>query len=92
MVAVEAMMFELPVVSTCWRGIPDIVEDGVTGFLTPIKDSAAVADRLALLLRDEQMRMSMGLKGRRRYLESFTIEKFVNQTESVVLEVARRSA
>jgi len=92
MVVVEAMMFELPVVSTRWRGIPDIVEDEVSGFLTPIKDSAAVADRLALLLRDEQMRMSMGLKGRRRYLESFTIEKYVNQTETVVLEVARQSA
>ena len=92
MVVVEAMMFELPVVSTRWRGIPDIVEDEVSGFLTPIKDSAAVAERLALLLRDEQMRMSMGLKGRRRYLESFTIEKYVNQTETVVLEVARQSA
>jgi glycosyltransferase involved in cell wall biosynthesis len=92
MVAVEAMMFQLPVVSTRWRGIPDIVEDGVTGFLTPIKAPAAVADHLALLLRDEQLRLSMGLKGRRRYLDLFTIENYVNQTESVVLKVARQSA
>jgi glycosyltransferase involved in cell wall biosynthesis len=92
MVAVEAMMFELPVVSTRWRGIPDIVEDGVTGFLTSIQDPAAVADRLALLLRDEQMRISLGQTGRRRYLELFTIENYINQTESVVLEVARQSA
>jgi glycosyltransferase involved in cell wall biosynthesis len=89
-VLVEAMMFELPVVSTWWRGIPDIVEDGVTGFLTPIKDAAEVADRLARLLQDEQMRTSMGRKGRWRYLELFTIENYIQQTERVVLDVARR--
>ena len=87
-VLVEAMMFELPVVATRWRGIPDIVEDGVTGFLTSIKNAAEVADRLAELLQDEQMRMSMGRKGRCRYLELFTIETYVKQTERVVLEVA----
>ena len=92
MVAVEAMMFELPVVSTRWRGIPDIVEDGVTGFLTPVRDAAATADRLAQLLQDEQLRTSMGRKGRWRYLELFTIENYVNRTESVVLDVARASA
>ena len=89
-VLVEAMMFELPVVSTRWRGIPDIVEDGVTGFLTPVKDAAEVSDHLARLLQDEQMRASMGRKGRWRYLELFTIENYINQTERVVLDVARR--
>ena len=91
-VVVEAMMFDLPIVSTRWRGIPDIVEDGVTGFLTPIKDAAAIADRLAQLLRDEPMRTSMGRKGRWRYLELFTVENYVNRTERVVLDVARASA
>ena len=89
-VLVEAMMFELPVVSTRWRGIPDIVEDGVTGFLTPVKDAAAVADRLARLLQDEKLRTSMGRKGRWRYLELFTVENYINQTERVVLDVVRR--
>ena len=89
-VLVEAMMFELPVVSTRWRGIPDIVEDGVTGFLTPVKDAVEVADRIARLLQDEQLRTSMGRKGRGRFLESFTVENYINQTERVVLDVARR--
>jgi glycosyltransferase involved in cell wall biosynthesis len=90
MVAVEAMMFELPVVSTRWRGIPEIVEEGVTGFLTPVHDALATADRLAHLLQDEETRTSMGRKGRQRYLELFTIENYVQRTESVVLEVANR--
>ena len=89
-VLVEAMMFELPVVSTRWRGIPDIVEDGVTGFLTPIKNATEVADRLAQLLQNEQLRTSMGRKGRWRYLELFTVEKYITQTERVVLDVVRR--
>ena len=91
-VLVEAMMFELPTVATRWRGIPDIVEDGLTGFLTPIKDPLRVADRLAQLLQDERMRVSMGRKGRWRYLELFTIENYVHKTERVVLEVARKRA
>jgi len=87
-VLVEAMMFELPVVSTAWRGIPGIVEEGVTGFLTEVKDPAAVAKRLNRLLDDEKLRMSMGRAGRERYLEEFTLEAYLEKTRAVVLEVA----
>ncbi|HEX6188086.1 MAG TPA: glycosyltransferase family 4 protein [Pyrinomonadaceae bacterium] len=89
-VLVEAMMFELPIVATSWRGIPDIVRDGVNGFLAPVRDAAAIAQRLAQLLQDVQLRTSMGQNGRARYLESFTMENYVHQTETVVLEVARK--
>ena len=91
-VLLEAMMFQLPIVSTAWRGIPDIVKEGVNGFLTPVRDPAATADRLERLLQDDSMRSSMGRKGRARYLELFTIETCVNRTEMVVLEVARSTA
>jgi glycosyltransferase involved in cell wall biosynthesis len=87
-VLVEAMMFELPVVSTTWRGIPDIVENGITGFLAEIKDPEAIARQLTRLLDDEQLRTSMGREGRERYLEKFTIETYVEKTRTVVLEVA----
>jgi len=87
-VLVEAMMFELPVVSTNWRGIPSIVEDGITGFLTDIKDPAAIANSLRRLLDDEELRRSMGREGRERYLEKFTVETYVEKTREVVLEVA----
>jgi glycosyltransferase involved in cell wall biosynthesis len=89
-VLVEAMMFELPVVSTNWRGVPGIVDEGVTGFLTEIKDSAAIARRLGTLLDDDELRRTMGREGRERYLEKFTVETYVENTEAVVLEVAHR--
>lgn len=89
-VLVEAMMFELPVVSTNWRGIPGIVEEGITGFLTDIKDPAAIATRLTRLLDNEELRRSMGREGRERYLENFTVETYVEKTRAVVLEVANK--
>jgi glycosyltransferase involved in cell wall biosynthesis len=89
-VLLEAMMFELPVVSTAWRGIPGVVEEGVTGFLTDIKDPAAIADRLKQLLDNEHLRTRMGKSGRARYLERFTVESYVENTRAVVLEVANK--
>jgi glycosyltransferase involved in cell wall biosynthesis len=90
-VLVEAMMFELPVVSTVWRSVPGIVEEGVTGFLTEVKNPAAVAARLETLLNDKQLRISMGQKGRQKYLEKFTLENYVNNNAAVVVEVANDS-
>ena len=90
MVLVEAMMFELPVVSTIWRGIPSVVEEGITGFLTKVKDPAAIAGRLKRLLDDEQLRISMGREGRERYLDHFTAEMYLERFRAVVLEVANK--
>ena len=87
-VLIEAMMFELPVVSTAWRGVSGIVEEGVTGFLAEIRNPAEVAARLEQLLADEKLRISMGRKGRERYLEKFTLKTCLDQTSAVVLEVA----
>ena len=87
-VLVEAMMFALPVVSTVWRSVPGIVEEGVTGFLTAVNNPAAVATRLERLLNDKQLRISMGRKGRQKYLEKFTLKKYINNTAAVVVEVA----
>ena len=87
LVAVEAMMFGLPVVATNWRGLPDIVVDGETGFLVPPKDAKSIAERLEILISDQDLRRTMGAAGRRRYEQNFTVEKFRNQMEEVFLLV-----
>ena len=87
LVAVEAMMFGLPVVATDWRGLPDIVVDGETGFLVPPKDASAIAERLERLISDQDLRRKMGAAGRRRYEENFTVEKFRNSMESALVSV-----
>lgn len=85
LVLLEAMQFAKPVVSTAWRGIPSVVQDGVNGFLVPVEDPSAVADRLLELLRDESLRRRMGEEGRRIFTERFTLERFQHNMEEVLL-------
>ena len=86
-VAIEAMMFSLPVVATNWRGLPDIVVDGETGFLFPPKDAQSIAERLEHLISDPDLRRTMGAAGRRRYEQNFTVEKFRNSMEEALSSV-----
>ncbi len=85
LVLLEAMQFAKPVVSTNWRGIPSVVADGVNGFLVPVEDAAAVADRLMRLIEDENLRKRMGDEGRRIFAERFTLERFQQNMEAALL-------
>jgi len=63
-VLAEAMSFEKPAVATAVGGIPEVVQDGVTGLLSPVGDSKALAGQLLRLLENPQMRRQMGQAGR----------------------------
>lgn len=86
-VLVEALSFGLPIVSTNWRGIPSMVQDGVCGFLVPIRDALAVADKLEVLIRDPEIRRSFGDHSRQRYLDMFTIKKYHQHLHRVFQDV-----
>lgn len=81
--AVEAMACEVPVIASSVDGFTETVEDGVTGFLVPCRDSAEMTQRLLQLYRDPQLRRRMGLAGRERVLHLFDFEKNVEQMEQV---------
>lgn len=87
-VLLEAMMFEIPVVATRWRGIPSIVEEGVTGYLVAPHDPEELARRLEVLLLDASLRATMGQSGRERYLRHFTKTEHLQGLRRVFLEVA----
>ena len=91
-VLLEAMSFGLPVIATRWRGIPSVVQDGVCGFLVPVKDPVALAARLEQLIRDPELRRMMGQEGRKRYLENFTIERFHDRMKAVFRAAAELPA
>jgi glycosyltransferase involved in cell wall biosynthesis len=76
LVVLEAMQHSLPIVSTPEGGIPDQVLDGETGFLVPQEDSTTLADKLQLLLLDQDLRRKMGEAARMRYDAQFTLEHF----------------
>ena len=88
LVLVEAMQFAKPVVSTHWRGIPSVVEDGVNGYLVPVKDAHAVAEKLVVLARDPDLRRRMGEAGRRIFEERFTLEAFHRRMEDELAALA----
>ncbi len=81
LVVVEAMVFAKPVVSTYWRGIPSVVEDGSSGLLVPVKDAVALEEKLGILLDDPQLRVRMGAAGRRIFEKRFTLEAFRHSME-----------
>jgi len=73
-VPLEAAAMELPVVATRIPGCVDAVEDGVTGTLVPVRDSAALADAMRSYLRDPELRRKHGRAGRARVLTRFRQE------------------
>jgi glycosyltransferase involved in cell wall biosynthesis len=74
MVPVEAMASGKPVVSTNQGGPAETVVDGLTGFLVPPRDPAALAERVVRLLRDPALRQQMGAAGRARVEAHFAAE------------------
>jgi len=91
LVNLEAMQHSLPVISTYEGGIPDIVEDSVTGFLIPKNDPIALADKLELLINNPDLRKQMGQAGRKRYEEKFTLEIFENNLKNILAEIIEKN-
>jgi glycosyltransferase involved in cell wall biosynthesis len=87
LVLLEAMQFSLPVISTYEGGIPDIVEEGITGFLCPQKDSTDLAEKLEILIKDKYLREQMGAAGNRKYKKEFTLENFENNLKNVLSSI-----
>lgn len=77
--ALEAMSCEVPVVAARAGGIPEVVEDGVTGFLTAVGDVDAMADAALRVLRSRDLYLSMGAAGRRAALTRFHPDRIVPQ-------------
>jgi glycosyltransferase involved in cell wall biosynthesis len=68
---IEAMAMGLPVVSTAIGGVPEIVEDGVSGLIVPPGDAAALAGALEALIRDPERSAALGAAARRRVETKF---------------------
>ena len=81
--ALEAMASGLPVVASAVGGLNELVEDGVTGFLVPPRDTRELADRIDRLLRSSELRMRMGAAARARASAMFSREQMVETIEGV---------
>jgi glycosyltransferase involved in cell wall biosynthesis len=84
----DAMCYARAVVGTSAGGIPEAVEDGVTGRVVPPGRPDALAAALTEVLLDRARREAMGRAGRRRFLERFTADRMVEETLAVYAEAA----
>jgi glycosyltransferase involved in cell wall biosynthesis len=75
----ESMAAGHPVVATAVGGISEIIEDGVTGFLVPPEDPAALAERVVLLLKEPALARTMGEAGRQKVGCEFTMDRMADQ-------------
>lgn len=86
-VLMEAMAMGLPVVSTYHSGIPELVEDGISGFLVPEKDIDQLADKISYLIRHPKESEKMGKAGKLKIERDHNLEKLNNQLERVYTEI-----
>jgi glycosyltransferase involved in cell wall biosynthesis len=71
-IVLEALAAAVPVVATAVGGVPEVIEDGVDGYLVPCGDAEAIVSRLHRLLDDAGLRQRMAAAGRQRVVEEFS--------------------
>ena len=89
--ALEAQACEIPVIATRIGGIPEVVNDGETGFLSDVGDIVKMTEDTVVLLRDEDMRHTFGVRGRELALERYSTEKIIPQYIAFYESVVQRS-
>jgi glycosyltransferase involved in cell wall biosynthesis len=82
-VVAEALACETPVVASRVGGIPEIIDDGETGFLVELHDEDALRKKVETLLENEQLRIEMGRKGRLSVIERFSVETHAQRVSEI---------
>ena len=86
--ALEAMACEVPVIASRVGGIPEVVTDGETGFLSEVGDVDKMSDDAARLLGDKEFRRQMGQRARKsaidRYRTDVVIPQYIDFYEKVI--------
>lgn len=75
----EAASMSKAIVTSDTVGCKEVVDDGINGFLVPIKDAKTLAKKINILLNNDKMRLSMGEFGRQKVLEEFDIKQVLRQ-------------
>jgi glycosyltransferase involved in cell wall biosynthesis len=87
--ALDAMAAGLPVVASAVGGVPELIQDGKTGWLVPPQDAEALADRLRPLLSEPDLRLSMGAAGYERVRDHFSAAQMTEQFARLYDELLR---
>jgi glycosyltransferase involved in cell wall biosynthesis len=89
LIALEGMRAGKPVVATHVGGLPEVVEDGVSGVLIPPENASALREAILALGADNDLRQAMGNAGRQRFLAHFTISRLQDEILSLYRETLK---
>ncbi len=84
MAILEAAASGLPIVSTRHAGIPDVVLDGVTGFLGDERDVTTMAEKMRILLEQPRLAGQMGSAGRNTVVEHFSMQQSIQRLWGII--------
>jgi glycosyltransferase involved in cell wall biosynthesis len=84
---IEALAAERPAVATRVGGVPDVVRDGVDGYLVDVGDADTLAERLVELAADPAKRDEMGREGRARVLVRYAVDRLVDDVDALYREL-----
>jgi Glycosyltransferase len=87
LVLLEALQYGLPIATTNEGAIPEIVEDGVNGFIVPKKDAQALADKIEFLIKNTGIARQMGKNGYEKYMNNYTLDIFEKNFISTISQV-----
>ncbi len=89
--AVEASACSIPVVATHVGGLPEVIENNVTGLLVKPCDAEDTAQALEKLIKDENLRMQMGSNGRKKVENEYDWDKNVNKMISIYQQLTKQT-
>lgn len=90
-VIMEAMAAEKPVIATLAGGNAELVTDSVTGYLIPIGDDAAMAEKILTLINNPDLAIQMAKAGRNKIASEFTIARTAKETLTLYETVCKRA-
>ena len=88
-VVLEAMAMELPVVSTKSGGIDEVIEHNIDGLLANVYDHDSLAEQLLLLCGNYELRKKIGTQARLKIINHFTINRQIDQFETVYQQLVK---
>jgi len=83
----EAMAMAKPMIVTNMGGMPEIIKDGINGFIIPVRDFEAMAAKICQLLEDVKLKERFGYTGRQMVESQYTKEKVTQETLGVYKKV-----
>ena len=91
-VLLEAMAMARPVVATAVGGIPELVEPGRDGFLVAPRDGKALAEAVLSLVRNPKRAEEMGLRGKEKITQHFSLDRMIDEYENLYLSLFRQKS